>query len=532
MVTLLEEHLGLAPDVFLAELAALLGYPTLSMDEVNGMDPGFELISLPEALARECLPLRRTEGSLLIAIADPFDASLRAWAEERTDQPIEWALTHVSTIAAYLGRFEESARAMDSILVNGATDATALDGDLLSLQTISGDTSPVVKLVNSTLYDALKSNTSDIHIETTAQGLSIKYRLDGVLVPVTSLPGMEFAEQVISRIKVMAELDIAERRIPQDGRFKVSLKGRSVDFRVSVMPSSHGEDIVLRILDKQALADQVQGLRLSHLGFDESVIDRMRQLAREPYGMLLVTGPTGSGKTTTLYAAMSEINDGLAKIVTIEDPVEYQLPGILQIPVNEKKGLTFARGLRSILRHDPDKILVGEIRDSETAQVAVQAALTGHLVFTTVHANSVFDVIGRLMHMGVDPYSFVSAINGVLAQRLVRRLCPACAIEAKPDAALIAAAGIPASERKHYHFRAAKGCEQCRGTGYKGRKALGEVLHLNDETREIIIRRDPIRVLREAAVKNGTRLLRDAALDLVREGETTLEEINRVTTTG
>jgi general secretion pathway protein E len=327
----------------------------------------------------------------------------------------------------------------------------------------------------------------------------------------------------------MSELDIAERRVPQDGRFKIAVRGREVDCRVSVMPSIYGEDAVVRILDKQALSDQIKGLRLHCLGFDERSVAEVRRLSAEPYGMLLVTGPTGSGKTTTLYAAISEINHGQDKIVTIEDPVEYQLPGVLQIPVNEKKGLTFARGLRSILRHDPDKIMVGEIRDPETAQIAVQSALTGHLVFTTVHANNVFDVIGRFVHMGVDPYMFVSALNGVLAQRLVRLNCAHCAHEARPEARLLADSGLPADEAKDYFFRAGRGCGHCRGTGFKGRRAIGEILRLNDEIRELIVAREPMRRLRDAALRQGTRFLRDAALELVRNGETTLQEINRVT---
>jgi general secretion pathway protein E len=323
-----------------------------------------------------------------------------------------------------------------------------------------------------------------------------------VLTPAESVPGVEVAEQVISRIKVMSELDIAERRVPQDGRFKARREGREIDFRVSVMPSVFGEDAVLRILDRRALSDQLKGLTLDALGFDAEIRDRMRQLSAEPYGMLLVTGPTGSGKTTSLYATITEVNKGLDKIITIEDPVEYQLPGVLQIPVNEQKGLTFARGLRSILRHDPDRIMVGEIRDPETAEIAVQSALTGHLVYTTVHANNAFDVIGRFMHMGVDPYNLVSALNAVLAQRLVRVFCTACQ---------------------------GRGCGQCRGTGYRGRKAVGELLVLNDELRELIIARAPARKLKEVARANGTLPLREAAMRLVNNAETSLEEINRVT---
>jgi general secretion pathway protein E len=327
----------------------------------------------------------------------------------------------------------------------------------------------------------------------------------------------------------MSELDITERRTPQDGRFKVNSQGHEIDFRVSIMPSSFGEDAVLRILDRRSLSDEMEGLRLEKLGFDAESMARFRQLSNEPYGMVLVTGPTGSGKTTTLYAAISEINNGEDKIITIEDPVEYQLPGILQIPVNEKKGLTFARGLRSILRHDPDKIMVGEIRDPETAQIAVQSALTGHLVFTTVHANNVFDVIGRFTHMGVDPYSLVSALNGVLAQRLVRLSCVHCAEPSIPSAELLKSSGISPDTLHEYKFIAGRGCGLCRGTGYKGRKAIAEMLHLNDEIRELIVAKEPIRKIKEAARRNGTRYLRESALALVKQGETTLQEINRVT---
>ena len=379
------------------------------------------------------------------------------------------------------------------------------------------------------IRDRLKIGASDIHLETTASGLQVKYRIDGVLAHIASVPGLENAEQVVSRIKVMAELDIAERRVPQDGRFKLSVKGHEIDYRVSIMPSLISEDVVIRILDKRTLTDQVQGLRLDLLGFDETSLAEIRLLASKPYGMLLVTGPTGSGKTTTMYAALSEINNGQDKIITIEDPVEYQLPGVLQIPVNEKKGLNFARGLRSILRHDPDKILVGEIRDAETAQIAIQSALTGHLVLTSVHANNVFDVLGRFLHMGVDTYSFVSALNGILAQRLVRLICPACSTPHTPTAAELRASAITPEQAGAMRFRVGKGCGHCRGSGYKGRHAIGEVLNLNDDLRELIISRAPIRLIKEAARANGTRFLRDAALELAAAGRTTLEEINRVT---
>jgi len=437
-------------------------------------------------------------------------------------------LAHRRDLEAYLAQHEEKLRAMESIVAE--TGAVSIDSDTeeLSLLTINEDTSPVVKLVNSTLYDALKVQASDIHLECEADGLAIKYRVDGVLVSIGQVKGAETAEQVISRVKVLAELDIAERRIPQDGRFKVLVKGREIDFRVSVMPNIFGEDAVLRLLDRRALTEASQSLTLENLGLNADAMVAIRRLSLKPHGMLLVTGPTGSGKTTTLYAAITEINTGRDKIITIEDPVEYRLPRILQIPVNEKKGLTFARGLRSILRHDPDKIMVGEIRDEETAEIAVQAALTGHLVFTTVHANSVYDVLGRFLHMNVDPYSFSSALNGIVAQRLLRMICPQCAVDVEPDAEQLAEAGLEKREGE-WIFRAGRGCGHCRGTGYKGRKAVAEAMILNDELRELIAAKSPLSVLKSAAARSGVRPLREAAFDLMRRGETTLEEVNRVT---
>jgi len=412
----------------------------------------------------------------------------------------------------------------------GGKDAQDLDrhsGEELTLSAIQTEASPAVKLVSSTVFDALRSEASDIHLESVTGGMTIKFRIDGVLSKIADVASVSLAEQTIARIKVLAELDIAEKRVPQDGRFRVSAKGRDIDIRVSIMPSIHGEDAVLRVLDKQALIDSLQQLTLDSLGFDQETIRLLRRLASEPYGMMLVTGPTGSGKTTTLYAALTEINRGDSKLITIEDPVEYQLPGVLQIPVNEKKGLTFAVGLRSILRHDPDKILVGEIRDAETAQIAVQSALTGHMVFTSVHANNTFDVIGRFMHMGVDPYSFVSSLSGVVAQRLLRQICSHCSESVEVPATLLEESNI--TDPEGFKFRAGRGCSQCRQTGFKGRIAIAEVLRLTDEIRELIISRATIRTLKTQARKEGTRFLRDVALDLVRDGITTLQEANRVT---
>ncbi len=526
----LEERCALPPAEFVARLADALGYRAATMADLERAASAFDLLPYPEAARRGCAPMRAGDGALALAFCDPFAADLRAWAEERIAEPFEWRLAHSADLAVYLSRHEEGLRAMDGAVGAAAAPAASeAQADELSIVSISEDASPVVKLVNSTLYDAMKAGASDIHIESRANELVIKYRIDGVLSQVGKLSGREQAEQVVSRIKVMSELDISETRVPQDGRFKVTMRGREIDVRVSILPSIFGEDAVLRILDKQALADRILGLTLDQLGFDERCVSALRRLSREPYGMLLVTGPTGSGKTTTLYAAISEVNSGEDKIVTIEDPIEYQLPGVLQIPVNEKKGLTFARGLRSILRHDPDKIMVGEIRDPETAQIAIQAALTGHLVFTTVHANNVFDLIGRFLHMNADAHSLAAALKGVVAQRLVRLVCPHCAHDERPSVDLLLESGLKQESCHGWRFRVGRGCGACRGTGYRGRKAIGEVLRMNDEFAQLVVSRAPAPTLREAASRTGMRPLREAALDLVRSGETTLQEINRVT---
>ena len=532
VIEVLEDIIPADSEMMVSQLAQLLHYPVATMRDMREWQVAFDVVSYNEAQQKECLAFYDAAQTLILVFADPFNRQLPLWAQHAVQLPFEWRLAHRLEISAYLAGEEETMRAMDGVGLS--TEHAAAEGDeevvmQLSLKSIHEDANPIVKLINSTLYDALKTGASDIHLETHPGGLAVKYRIDGVMASIANSPGLDSAEQAISRIKVMAQLDIAERRIPQDGRFKVHAMGRLIDFRVSIMPSAFGEDAVLRVLDRKALTEQAQGLSLKALGFDADVIARFRKLASEPYGMVLVTGPTGSGKTTSLYAAISEVNTGFDKIITIEDPVEYQLPGVLQIPVNEKKGLTFARGLRSILRHDPDKIMVGEIRDAETAQIAVQAALTGHLVFSTVHANSVLDVIGRFMHMGVDPYHFVSAVNGIVAQRLVRALCPHCAEPFVPDEEMLRASGLTAAQAAGMQFKHAQGCGHCRGTGYKGRKAVAEMLVLNDELREMIIARQPIRQLKEAAARNGMRTIREAAVSAAAEGMTSLQEINRVT---
>lgn len=507
-------------DALLTALGQHYHYPTARLNRdfpIPASD--FNTLSLAECRRRKILIHRLPEG-IQAFFANPADETLQVWIQAIFGNKLLWVLVLESELEAYFEHLEDDTSALLGALSKEGRGETARMSSIeeISLARLDETVSPVVRLVNSILYDAMGEGASDIHLESVGSGLVMKYRIDGVLSEAGRTNGVEFTEKVLSRIKVMAELDITERRIPQDGRFKVHVRDRDIDFRVSIMPSIFGEDAVIRVLDKENLSDQLSGLTLEHLGFDGHTMQIIRTLAREPYGMLLVTGPTGSGKTTTLYAALTEINDGRDKIITIEDPVEYQLPGVLQVPVNEHKGLSFARGLRSILRHDPDKIMIGEIRDTETAQIAVQAALTGHLVFSTVHANNVFDVLGRFEHMQVDPYSLVSALNGIVAQRLVRVTCLHCAIDLPTERS-----DVLATRRR------GQGCTECRGTGYKGRKAIGECLLLDDELREMISSRTPIRNIKEAAKARGTRLLRESADELVRTGITTLEEINRIT---
>ncbi len=478
------------------------------------------------------VPLEVESGVLSVAVSDPTDVVRLDELELLLDRPLRIFIATESAISSVIKTGEGTRRVLREVsedFMLQLVKETERGEEVLSVENISEDTSPIIKLINTTILDALNRRASDIHIETAHDGVEIKYRIDGVLYRANEPIDLHFQAPIISRLKVMSELDISERRIPQDGRFKVRFGAKSIDFRVSIMPSALGEDAVIRILDKESIANDLKGLTLENLGISAREIRRLRKKIREPYGMVLVTGPTGSGKTTTLYAALTEIHSGEEKIITIEDPVEYMLRGVLQIPVNEKKGLTFAKGLRSILRHDPDKIMVGEIRDPETAQIAVQSALTGHLVFTTVHANNVFDVIGRFIHMGIDPYNFVSCLNCVMAQRLVRRVCHSCR---KPvtygDDVLIEAGVDPALVREATLYEA-RGCEKCGGTGYRGRSAIVELLELNDEIRDLVIRKVPATQLKQAARNSGVVFLRDSAVEKLVEGETTLKEINRVT---
>jgi general secretion pathway protein E len=525
-LSLLVQRHGGDRTAILMEVGELTGYPILDTAEGWSVTPAFELAPYTEMVARQVVLGHDGAGRLVAVLGLPLDRDNGGWLARRSPQEV--FLADPVALRSMLESHELAYSAVADAVGEGPSGEAARDDSAdMTLTSIQGEASPAVRLINSTVFDALRYEASDIHLECVPQGLVIKFRIDGVLNHIAAVNNPVLAEQAIARLKVLAELDIGEKRIPQDGRFRVAAKGRDIDIRVSIMPSIHGEDAVLRVLDKKALSDSVQRLTLDSLGFDSQTIHLLRRLASEPYGMMLVTGPTGSGKTTTLYAALTEINNGDDKFITIEDPVEYQLPGVLQIPVNEKKGLSFAVGLRSILRHDPDKILVGEIRDPETAQIAVQSALTGHMVFTSVHANNSFDVIGRFMHMGVDPYNFVSSLTGVVAQRLVRQNCLHCNTPVQPDEMLLAESGI--LDPQNYRFHAGAGCVQCRHTGYKGRRAIAEVLRLTDEIREMIIARASIRALKEQARREGTRFLRDVALELVREGHTTLQEVNRVT---
>ncbi|HYB50192.1 MAG TPA: GspE/PulE family protein [Burkholderiaceae bacterium] len=513
----------------LAACAQSLNMRYLSSALLQALTPSFEAITFPEADRRNIVLARDENGRLWCVLEDPFDQARIDWVESRIGVPFSYALAVSEEIRAYLKRQEASMRAVESALPDLTADRKVRQNlaEDLSIRRIAEDSSPVVRIVNSLLYDALKAEASDVHLESDSSGMAIKYRIDGVLDSAGRIDNITSAEQAISRIKVLAELDIAEKRVPQDGRFQVRIDGRDIDLRVSIMPAVHGEDAVVRILDKKRLADEARALRFESLGFAPATIETLRELSRLPYGLLLATGPTGSGKTTTLYAALSEVNSGNDKIVTIEDPVEYQLPGVVQIPVNEKRGLTFSRGLRSILRHDPDKIMVGEIRDGETAQIAVQAALTGHLVFTSVHANSVFDVIGRMLHIGVDPFNLVAALNGVIAQRLVRLNCQHCLVEDSADLS-----DRPESEGRILIGRQllrGRGCGHCRGTGYRGRRAIAEILVLDDALRELIGSRAAMTAVKRAARERGMRSIRSVGLDLVADGRTTLDELDRVT---
>jgi type II secretory ATPase GspE/PulE/Tfp pilus assembly ATPase PilB-like protein len=479
------------------------------------------------------VPLRMEGSALVVAMADPSDLVIIDEVSALLGHPLIIKVAPLSDIQDLLKKSESSQRMLEEATESFKLDLIREDEsgeETITIEKITQEaSSPIIRLVDTIIFTALERRASDIHIETRDTEVGVKYRIDGSLSEAMAPIGKEHHSTIISRIKVMSELDISERRVPQDGRFKTRYKGRSIDFRVSIMPSIHGEDAVIRILDKESISEKFRKLSLDIVGFSESDLKKFRRYISEPYGMVLVTGPTGSGKTTTLYAAVMEIQNEEDKIITIEDPVEYQIRGITQIPVNEKKGLTFARGLRSILRHDPDKIMVGEIRDVETAQIAIQSALTGHLVFTTVHANNVVDVLGRFLNMGVDPYNFVSALNCILAQRLVRMICANCKKPVRQSEHALVESGLKPEEYKDFDFYEGEGCLECNGTGYRGRTAIQELLDLSDRIREMIIEKRPTSEIKRAAHEEGMTFLRDSALSKAFEGITTLKEINKVT---
>jgi type II secretory ATPase GspE/PulE/Tfp pilus assembly ATPase PilB-like protein len=480
------------------------------------------------------VPLEAHDSTLVVALADPSQLHLTDELSLLLGKRLQIKVATTSQIDDLLKRTEQSQRVLDQATEGFTLQVVSDDDDSdenISMDKLTRDSgvSPVVRLVDTVIFTALERRASDIHIETRNTEVVVKYRIDGVLQYAMQPLAKEWHATILSRIKVMSELDIAERRVPQDGRFRVRYKGRFVDFRVSIMPSVHGEDAVLRVLDKETLSEKFRNLTLDVVGFDGPDKTRFRRYIQEPYGMVLVTGPTGSGKTTTLYAAINEIKNDEDKIITIEDPVEYQVRGITQIPVNEKKGLTFARGLRSILRHDPDKIMVGEIRDQETAQIAINSALTGHLVFTTVHANNCTDVIGRFINMGVEPYNFVSALNCILAQRLVRVICENCKKQVQYAPEILKESGLDPTEWSKIPFYEGAGCLECSGSGYRGRSAITELLDLSDHIREMIINRRPTSEIKRVAKEEGMSFLRDSGLAKVRGGTTTLREINKVT---
>src|SRR5579864_5857821 len=480
------------------------------------------------------VPLEQRADALVIAVSDPSQLMVLDEIAGLLSHRIVARVATLSQITDLLKKTEQSQRVLDEASEGLTFDVLTGDDNAdenISIEKLTRDEdiSPIIRLVDTTIFTALQRRASDIHIETNDDSVVIKYRIDGVLQHAMQPIAKEHHTTIISRVKVMSELDISERRVPQDGRFRVRYNNRAIDFRVSIMPSIHGENAVLRVLDKESMSEKFRSLTLDVVGFSDDDIKKFRRYIAEPYGMVLVTGPTGSGKTTTLYAAVNEIKTDEDKIITIEDPVEYQIRGITQIPVNEKKGLTFARGLRSILRHDPDKIMVGEIRDTEPAQIAIQSALTGHLVFTTVHANNVVDVIGRFLNMGVEPYNFVSALNCILAQRLVRLICESCRTVVHYAPEVLEAGGLDPQQWGQVGFYEGQGCIECSGTGFRGRTAIHELLDLSDRIREMILGKKPTSEIRRAAREEGMRFLRESALDKVRLGMTTLKEINKVT---
>jgi type IV pilus assembly protein PilB len=527
-----KEAEALSEDLHAQSMAERLKIPYVDLRDFEIDADLFRSIPVDLMFRYNFFPWKMEEGRLVVVISDPSNVLMMDELELLLGKPLAPVVGSPTAIQEILKKSESSQRVLEEATEEFKIQLVQEDEDgedQLTIDKLTSDQSPIVKLVDTTVFNALQRRASDIHIETRDREVMIKYRIDGVLHNAMEPIDKKFHSTIISRIKVMSELDIAEKRIPQDGRFKLKIRGRAIDFRVSIMPSVHGEDAVIRILDKESVNQEFSELRLDVLGFTAEDLKKLRKFIREPYGMILVTGPTGSGKTTTLYAALSEIKSVEDKIITIEDPVEYQLQGVTQIPVNEKKGLTFARGLRSILRHDPDKIMVGEIRDEETAQIAIQSALTGHLVFTTVHANNVVDVLGRFLNMKVEPYNFVSALNCIVAQRLVRLNCPKCRHPVVHERSVLEESGLDPVRHAGHVFMEGKGCLDCNGTGFKGRMAIAEILDMSDRIRQLILDRRSAAEIKKAAREEGMVFMRDVAVARALDGLTTLREINKVT---
>ena len=523
----------LSEELSAQRIAARMGLEYIDLDHFE-IDPElFRSIPVDLMFRYNFVPRHRTDAGLQVVVADPTDVLMIDELELLLGMSIELCVGTQLAIQEILKKSESSQRvleeATEEFRLQIVTEDEETGEETLSIDRLTSDSSPIIKLIDTTIFNALQRRASDVHIETREREVVVKYRIDGVLYQAMEPIDKKFHSTIISRLKIMSELDISEKRIPQDGRFKLRIKGRTVDFRVSILPTVHGEDCVIRILDRESMNKEFTELSLDAVGLDERDKKRLRRFIKEPYGMVLVTGPTGSGKTTTLYAALSEIRNEEDKIITIEDPVEYQLMGVTQIPVNEKKGLTFARGLRSVLRHDPDKVMVGEIRDPETAHIAIQSALTGHLVFTTVHANNVVDVVGRFLNMKVEPYNFVSALNCILAQRLVRLICQSCKRPVKASRELLQESSLDPGVYGDFTFYEGKGCIDCNGTGYSGRTAIAELLDMSDRIKEMILQRRPGSDIARAAKEEGMTFLRESALGKVFQGDSTLHEINKVT---
>jgi general secretion pathway protein E len=485
-------------------------------------------LSAARALGCVAVAVDSLSAGVAVLMADPWDERSVRKVTRALARPAPVALSTTKRIADLLAAANAGARAAERLDVTAVSGEDASTSHVISIEQIEGTSNPVVRFVDAMLHDGWQAKASDIHFEMTRAGIIAKFRLDGVLVEASRFEDAARAAEVISRLKVLASLDVAETRIPQDGRFRARINERGLDFRVSIMPSSVGEDAVLRLLDKSHLRGARAEITLESLGFGLDMQRRLLEVAARPHGMLLVTGPTGSGKTTTLYALLAQTRSQGEKVVTIEDPVEYELEGVLQVPVNERKGLTFAKGLRSILRHDPDRILVGEIRDAETGEIAVQAALTGHQVYTTVHANNAFDVISRFIHLHVDLFGFASSINAVLAQRLVRLNCRYCSAPTEPSSPEHADARKWISNSPAIELRQGRGCSHCRGTGFLGRTVVAELLPFSDRFRELIAQRAPLRELKALAQTLSSKPLREVALALVASGQTTIREVERV----